>query len=120
MIEGKHTLLRAIEKKDLKILMKWRNNPIFRVFFREHREINFHNQITWFNEFVKKKSHGCNFAPISKSSREKLLFHINFNLTQGKFHSLKITAVTFFLTNYFDRSKIAKSTYLQPKIKICY
>ena len=55
MIKGKNTLLRAIEKKDLKVLMKWRNNPNFRVFFREHREINFHNQTTWFNEFVKKK-----------------------------------------------------------------
>ena len=60
MIKGKITSLKAIEKKDLKALMKWRNNPNFRIFFREHREINSHNQKVWFNEFVKKKiGHIC-------------------------------------------------------------
>ena len=72
MIKGKNTLLRAIEKKDLKVLMKWRNNPNFRVFFREHREINFYNQTTWFNEFVKKKDRTHMFS-IIESKINKLI-----------------------------------------------
>ena len=70
MLKGKITSLRAIEKKDLKVLMKWRNNPNFRVFFREHREINFYNQTTWFNEFVKKKDRTHMFSIIESKTNE--------------------------------------------------
>ena len=48
MIKGKKVGLRAVEKEDLAILRDWRNNPDFRKNFREVRELNLSNQLTWF------------------------------------------------------------------------
>jgi RimJ/RimL family protein N-acetyltransferase len=52
MLVGNHTYLRAVEKTDLELLRDWRNNPQFRVNFREHRELNLENQLNWFNRLV--------------------------------------------------------------------
>ena len=56
MLKGKIVSLRAVEKSDLKQLLIWRNNPKFRIFFRENREINNCNQKQWFENVVKKKA----------------------------------------------------------------
>ncbi len=52
MIKGKYIGLRAIEREDLKQLMDWRNNPEFRKYFREHRELNITMQENWFQDKV--------------------------------------------------------------------
>jgi len=52
MILGDKVVLRAIEPEDLDILMVWRNQPEFRKYFREYREINFEMQKKWFETIV--------------------------------------------------------------------
>jgi RimJ/RimL family protein N-acetyltransferase len=49
MLIGKYTHLKSIERTDLEKLRDWRNNPEFRINFREHRELNLDNQLNWFN-----------------------------------------------------------------------
>jgi RimJ/RimL family protein N-acetyltransferase len=52
MIKGKLTSLRAIEKDDLAQLLIWRNENEFRKYFREYRELNYEQQLSWFNQKV--------------------------------------------------------------------
>lgn len=52
MIKGKFTYLRAIEKEDLSQLLVWRNMPELRRYFREYRELNYSQQIAWFDQKV--------------------------------------------------------------------
>ena len=52
MIKGHHTALRAIEKDDLPTLLAWRNDPELRRYFREYRELNFQQQMNWFENKV--------------------------------------------------------------------
>ena len=52
MIKAAACSLRAIEERDLHQLLEWRNNPKHRQFFREHRELNYVQQMHWFNEKV--------------------------------------------------------------------
>lgn len=39
MLTGKRTGLRAIEQQDLNQLLEWRNQPEYRRYFREYREL---------------------------------------------------------------------------------
>lgn len=52
MLTGNIVGLRAIEKSDLPKLMDWRNQPEYRRFFREYRELNSTNQQGWFDSKV--------------------------------------------------------------------
>jgi hypothetical protein len=52
MLKGNHTVLRAVEKDDLLQLLHWRNNPELRRYFREYRELNYQQQLNWFNDKV--------------------------------------------------------------------
>lgn len=52
MITGELTGLRAIEEADLPQLLKWRNDPRMRRFFREYRELNATQQQNWFDAKV--------------------------------------------------------------------
>jgi len=54
MLKGKLVGLVAVEKEDLSPLLAWRNNPDFRKYFREYRELNLYQQEAWFNEKVVK------------------------------------------------------------------
>ena len=49
MIKGQFTALRAIERDDLSQLLAWRNQPELRRYFREYRELNHEQQLSWFN-----------------------------------------------------------------------
>ena len=40
MLDGLKVYLTAVEKEDLNQLKIWRNNPSFRKYFREYRELN--------------------------------------------------------------------------------
>jgi len=52
MIKGQHTALRAIEREDLLHLLSWRNEPDLRKYFREYRELNYQQQMNWFESKV--------------------------------------------------------------------
>ena len=52
MIKGQHTGLRAIEREDLPHLLSWRNEPDLRKYFREYRELNYQQQMNWFESKV--------------------------------------------------------------------
>lgn len=52
MLKGKYVGLRAIEESDLPQLLLWRNQPNYRRFFREYRELSQTNQRNWFDSKV--------------------------------------------------------------------
>jgi RimJ/RimL family protein N-acetyltransferase len=52
MLVGRTVGLRAVERNDLPQLLEWRNNPRFRQFFREFRELNMEKQIQWYEQVV--------------------------------------------------------------------
>ncbi len=54
MIQGKYVNLRALEKKDLEILKKWRNKKETRIHTREYRLLNMINQEGWFESIHKQ------------------------------------------------------------------
>lgn len=70
MLIGQFTYLRAIEKEDLSLLMKWRNNPKLRKFFRETDEINSLNQKKWFELISEKNLNHKMFAIVKKETNE--------------------------------------------------
>lgn len=70
MLEGKIISLRAIEEKDLNLLLKWRNNPKFRIFFREYRELNNYDQKKWYQDCVKKKTNTHMFSIIENKTNK--------------------------------------------------
>ncbi len=50
MIERGNIRIRAMERRDLEIVQKWRNNSYFRQFFREHRELTMDHKVSWFEK----------------------------------------------------------------------
>lgn len=62
MIKGEKVYLSGIEKDDLPLLMKWRNNPEYRKFFREYREINADMQLNWYENKVMQDSSTVMFS----------------------------------------------------------
>jgi UDP-4-amino-4,6-dideoxy-N-acetyl-beta-L-altrosamine N-acetyltransferase len=56
IIEGKFIRLRAIERKDLKSLRDWRNDPDVKKFMREHRELSMQNQQQWLDSLAKDRN----------------------------------------------------------------
>jgi len=52
MNRGELVYLQAIEREDLKLLMKWRNLESFKKHFREYREINLEMQEDWYQKNV--------------------------------------------------------------------
>ena len=70
MINGKIVGLRAIEQSDLPQLLVWRNQPGYRKFFREYRELNSTNQIEWFKNKVLNDSCTVMFAIVDLSNNQ--------------------------------------------------
>ena len=56
MIKGNLIGLCPLEKGDLETLRKWRNNPEFRQYFREYREISGEMQEEWFRRTLNDKN----------------------------------------------------------------
>ena len=52
MLKGNVVGLRAVEESDLNKLLEWRNQPEYRKFFREYRELSMKNQKMWFEQKV--------------------------------------------------------------------
>jgi len=72
MLKGNKISLYAVEKEDLNSLLKWRNNPEFRKYFREYRELNLNQQEIWFEEKVVKDPTTLMFS-IKDNLDQKLL-----------------------------------------------
>jgi RimJ/RimL family protein N-acetyltransferase len=72
MLNGEFVTLRAIEESDLSLLLTWRNCPDMRQYFREHRELNFTQQRTWFDKTVNQDPNTKMFA-ITENGSGRLL-----------------------------------------------
>ena len=72
MLSGKTVGLRAVEESDLEQLLKWRNQPEFRQFFREYRELGMTNQRIWFEQKVVKDEHTRMFSIVDLYTGELL------------------------------------------------
>ncbi len=62
MLKGKVVGLRAIEESDLDVLLGWRNQPDYRQFFREYRELNSNSQKKWFDTKAMADEHTRMFS----------------------------------------------------------
>lgn len=62
MLKGEMVTLCAVETDDLQQLLDWRNDPDFRKYFREYRELNMRQQETWFKEKVINDSDTLMFS----------------------------------------------------------
>lgn len=72
MIKGNLVSLFAVENEDLLQLKNWRNNPDFRKYFREHRDLNMRQQEIWFDNQVVKDNTTLMFS-IKRNSDNQLL-----------------------------------------------
>lgn len=72
MIRGSLVGLRSIEEEDLPQLMEWRNEPTFRQFFREYRELGSYNQRQWFDSVVTSDKSTIMFTIINLANGELL------------------------------------------------
>lgn len=62
MLYGEKVGLRAVERSDLGTLLQWRNQPEYRRFFREYRELNMEDQNRWFESKVMADEHTRMFS----------------------------------------------------------
>lgn len=72
MIRGRHVGLRAVEADDLERLLVWRNQPEFRRYFREHRELSGAHQQQWYTTKVVNDPSTRMFAIVNCDS-DKLM-----------------------------------------------
>ena len=68
MLKGKKVGLRAIEREDLPLLMEWRNQPEYRRYFREYRELSSIHQGNWFENKVMEDNRTEMFAIVELST----------------------------------------------------
>ena len=67
MLKGQYVGLRAIERGDLPQLLTWRNQPEYRRYFREYRELSSVNQAEWFESRVVHDRNTVMFAGYYRS-----------------------------------------------------
>lgn len=72
MLKGQFVGLRAIEKDDLPKLLEWRNQPEYRRYFREYRELSSVNQAEWFESRVVHDRNTVMFAIVDLNTEELL------------------------------------------------
>lgn len=72
MLKGTYTGLRAIEPADLPQLLKWRNKPEYRRYFREYRELGMEHQKQWYEKMVQRDEKNIMFA-IAELASDRLL-----------------------------------------------
>jgi RimJ/RimL family protein N-acetyltransferase len=70
MIQGKRVRLRAIEPEDLDQLLIWRNQPEFRRYFREYRELSHADQQQWYASKVVNDPSTRMFSIVKDGSGE--------------------------------------------------
>lgn len=52
-IIGKNIIFRAIEEKDLPLMVQWRNNPDVNYYFYEHEPLSMPMQKKWFDNYLQ-------------------------------------------------------------------
>lgn len=72
MLKGETVGLRAIEESDLDTLLRWRNQPEYRQFFREYRELGMENQRRWFEGKVLGDEHTRMFSVVDLGTGDLL------------------------------------------------
>ena len=72
MLKGEVVGLRAIEATDLPTLLTWRNQPEFRKYFREYRELSFEHQKNWFRDVVMQDQRTIMFSIVRLSDSSLL------------------------------------------------
>lgn len=72
MLKGKYVGLRAIEESDLSQLLLWRNQPNYRRYFREYRELSQTNQKNWFDSKVLNDTSTEMFSIVDVNTGELL------------------------------------------------
>ena len=70
MLVGKSVSLFSVEREDLQSFRDWRNNPDFRKFFREYRELNMDQQENCFKNKVVNDDTTIMFSIKSNKSNE--------------------------------------------------
>ena len=89
MIKGKDVGLRAVEKDDLILLRDWRNNPNFRKYFREVRELSLTDQEAWFDMLHKSKHINYMFVIVDLKANKVIgaagLLYINWVIRSADF-----------------------------------
>lgn len=111
MLKGDIVGLRAIEREDLPILLNWRNQPEYRRFFREFKEINSDSQKYWFETKVISDEHTRMFSIISLKNDELIgacgLCYIDW-LNRCADFSIYIGKDNLYIDNYFaiDAAKV--------------
>lgn len=104
MLKGKITGLRAIEMEDLPYLLKWRNKPEYRRYFREYRELSMSHQSNWYESQILKDQKTVMFSIIELSSQRLLgscgLCYIDWVNCNAEF-SLFIGANSLYIDNIF-------------------
>jgi RimJ/RimL family protein N-acetyltransferase len=73
MLKNETVILRAIERDDLPALLAWRNNPDYRKFFREYRELNMDLQTAWYENKVLNDPRTLMFAIAEPGNQGRLL-----------------------------------------------
>jgi len=72
MLKGEKVSLHAVEREDLQQLRDWRNNPDFRKYYREYRELNMQQQEQWFEKSVVNDNNTQMFV-IKKNENNELI-----------------------------------------------
>ena len=54
MIKGKKIILQQPTREDMPQLLEWRNRPEHRLYYREYRESNLEEQISWYENIMLK------------------------------------------------------------------
>ena len=72
MLRGSIVGLRAIEEEDLSLLLKWRNKPDFRKYFREYRELGLNQQRNWYEQKVLNDEHTRMFSIVELDTGDLL------------------------------------------------
>jgi UDP-4-amino-4,6-dideoxy-N-acetyl-beta-L-altrosamine N-acetyltransferase len=74
MIKGKKVNLTKVDRENIEQLREWRNSPLLRKYFREHREINKENQSCWYETKVLGDPNQYNFE-IRVNENSELIGH---------------------------------------------
>lgn len=72
MLTGNQIILENVAHQDLDKLRTWRNNPEYRKYFREYRELNADNQEKWYQSKVLNDPNTIMFSIKDKYTRELL------------------------------------------------
>ncbi len=73
MLIGEKISLRAVCENDIQKLLDWRNNPEFRKYFREYRELTLENQRQWFDKYVVNDNATLMFSIVLNDEKQTLV-----------------------------------------------